>query len=97
MSEKNPRRSARPPASTEPTQGTTVGADTPVPESKIAGVIRRLRQRGGASLDELIAQTGWQPHTTRAALTGLRKKGHPISKIKVEGGTRYAIPERDPQ
>lgn len=32
--------------------------------------------RGGASLDELAGATGWLPHTTRAALTGLRKKGH---------------------
>jgi hypothetical protein len=29
----------------------------------------------GATLDQMVAATGWLPHTTRAALTGLRKKG----------------------
>jgi len=38
-----------------------------------------------------VAATGWLPHTTRAALTGLRKKGHAIARDRVEGVTRYAI------
>ena len=66
-------------------------AGTPAAESKIAMVIRLLRLEHGASLDDLVAETGWQPHTTRAALTGLRKKGHAISKEKVDGVTRYTI------
>jgi hypothetical protein len=37
----------------------------------------------------MIAATGWLPHTTRAALTGLRKQGFAIDKAKVEGVTRY--------
>ena len=60
-------------------------------ETKIGGVIRLLRQKGGVSLDELVALTGWQPHTTRAALTGLRKKSHAIAKVKLNGVTRYSI------
>jgi hypothetical protein len=36
-------------------------------------VIALLQQEQGATLAELIATTGWLPHTTRAALTGLRK------------------------
>ena len=48
-----------------------------------------LARDEGASLDELIAATGWLPHTTRAALTGLRKKGFAIDKTKVDGVTRY--------
>lgn len=57
-----------------------------------AGLVLSLLQRdGGASLDELVAATGWLPHTTRAALTGLRKKGHAIDKAKVNGATRYSV------
>jgi len=46
--------------------------------SKIAGVIARLSQPNGATIDELIGATGWLPHTTRAALTGLRKRGYTL-------------------
>lgn len=61
------------------------------PESKTARVIALLRREGGATLDELVAETGWQAHTTRAALTGLRKKGHAISNDKVDGVRRYRV------
>ncbi len=33
----------------------------------------------GATISELIAATGWLPHTTRAALTGLRKRGYALT------------------
>lgn len=64
---------------------------TPQSDTKIGAVIRRLGEEGGASLDDLVTATGWQPHTTRAALTGLRKKGHTIAKNTVDGVTRYSI------
>ena len=48
-----------------------------------------LAREEGASIEEMIAVTGWLPHTTRAALTGLRKQGFAIDKSKVEGVTRY--------
>ena len=63
----------------------------PRPESKIALVIRLLERSGGATLDKMVAATGWLPHTTRAALTGLKKKGYVISKAKVDEVTRYSI------
>jgi hypothetical protein len=43
----------------------------------------------GATLDQMIAATGWLPHTTRAALTGLKKKGYAISSDKVGGVRTY--------
>ena len=43
----------------------------------------------GATLDQMIEVTGWLPHTTRAALTGLRKKGYSISSDKVDGVRTY--------
>jgi hypothetical protein len=46
-----------------------------------------LTHEAGASLDELTTATGWQPHSCRAFLTGLRKKGWGIDRKKREDGT----------
>lgn len=59
--------------------------------SKIAIVADLLSRSEGAVLTELIAATGWLPHTTRAALTGLRKKGHAIERTKRGDLTCYRI------
>lgn len=61
--------------------------------SKIDAVLFLLSRTDGATLPELIAATGWLPHTTRAALTGLRKKGHEITRSKRDGATCYRIVE----
>lgn len=50
--------------------------------SKQALVIEMLSTKGGATLAALIEATGWLPHTTRAALTGLRKRGVPIERLR---------------
>ena len=58
-------------------------------QALIAGLLGRGQ---GATLDELIAATGWLPHTTRAALTGLRRKGCTLEKSSREDGkTAYRI------
>lgn len=54
-------------------------------------MIALLRPPQGATLTELIAATDWLPHTTRAALTGLKKKGHQIERCKRDGATCYTI------
>ena len=72
-------------------ESTPAPTPSPRPQSKTAVIVELLRRTGGASLAELVVATGWQPHTTRAALTGLRKKGHTIARDSVEGITRYAI------
>jgi len=60
--------------------------------SKQALVIDMLSKEDGATLDQLIAATGWLPHTTRAALTGLRKRGFEIARTPREsGGSLYRI------
>jgi Protein of unknown function (DUF3489) len=43
-----------------------------------AQVIELLRRAGGATIVDLTQATGWLPHTTRAALTGLRKRGYTV-------------------
>ena len=54
-------------------------------------MVALLRREQGATLAELIEATGWLPHTTRAALTGLRKKGHVIERSKRDDATCYRI------
>lgn len=61
------------------------------PGSKIGAVVTLLERDEGATLNEMVEVTGWLPHTTRAALTGLRKKGHAITKTKREDNTCYRI------
>ncbi len=59
--------------------------------SKQTIVIGMLTESNGATLDAMISATGWLPHTTRAMLTGLRKKGFALERIREEGVTTYRI------
>jgi len=43
--------------------------------SKLAEAMKLLRREGGVTIDELSAAMNWLPHSARAALTGLRKRG----------------------
>ena len=84
------------PDETAPAAETTKTAPAPaVPlaptRTKTAQVLDLLRRDTGATLDELVAATGWLPHTTRAALTGLRKKGHAIVRGKRDHMTCYTL------
>lgn len=83
---RRPRRMAR-----QTDDAAAVGVGGAGMPTKAARVLDLLHRPGGVSLDELVTATGWLPHTTRAALTGLRRKGHAIARDKVEGVTRYAI------
>jgi hypothetical protein len=65
------------------------GAPTSPPPrhgTKIAGVIELLQRDQGATLEALIAATGWLPHTARAALTGLRHRGYDVRLERGEKG-----------
>jgi Protein of unknown function (DUF3489) len=59
---------------------------TPRPGSKLATVIDLLQRSEGATLSNLIEATGWLSHTTRAALTGLRKRGYAVDRERTGGG-----------
>ena len=60
--------------------------------SKLAAVLGMLRRSAGATIDELTAATGWLPHTTRAAIAGLRKRGYSVIRDRAEeGGSVYRI------
>lgn len=60
--------------------------------TKSACVLSLLQRKQGATLAELVEATDWQPHTTRAMLTGLRKKGHAIERRKRDDVTCYHLP-----
>src|ERR1700722_15104920 len=62
--------------------------------SKLARIIALLEGDRGAPIGELVAAAGWLPHTTRAALTGLRKRGYPVAIDRSDDkrGTFYRIP-----
>lgn len=72
---------------------TAAPADVTLPRvTKASLLVELLQRKHGATLPELIAATGWLQHTTRAALTGLRKKGHVIERSKRDSATCYRIP-----
>lgn len=83
--------SATPPAAAEPPAAVTPTPPAARAGSKQAQLIELLGRDGGVSITDLAEALGWLPHTTRAALTGLRKKGHVIDKRSHDGVTRYAI------
>lgn len=60
--------------------------------SKLSLVIALLSVESGVSLQALAAATGWLPHTTRAALTGLRKRGFAVERLRDQkDGSVYRI------
>lgn len=59
--------------------------------SKNEAVLALLKRPEGATLEQMVEATGWLPHTTRAVLTGFKKKGHAITSVKVDGIRVYRI------
>ena len=62
--------------------------------TKTDAVLKLLERQQGATVAQLQKATGWQPHSVRAALSGLRKKDHDIRREKSEKGTVYKTAER---
>jgi len=60
--------------------------------TKQATLIALLSDDAGASVPTLAERLAWQNHTVRAALTGLRQKGHELARTKdADGTTVYRI------
>ena len=59
--------------------------DGPRSGSKQARIVKTLARKSGATLEALVDVTGWLPHTIRAALTGLRKRGYGIALERQDG------------
>jgi hypothetical protein len=75
------RRAGQQPSSRH--RSTTV--DEPRSGSKQALIVKMLSRKAGATLEALVDATGWLPHTTRAALTGLRKRGYAVLLERQDG------------
>lgn len=54
----------------------------PLRETKAAILRRLLARKAGADLAALQSATGWQPHSVRAGLSGLRKAGYIIDRTE---------------
>ncbi len=86
---------SRRPASAEDAETGIIPSQPVAPRAgtKISDVIEALKGGSGATIDEIVAATGWLPHTSRAALTGLRKRGYAITSDRSDPtrGTVYRI------
>lgn len=83
------------PATETPTQPEVAPkARTPREGTKQAALIAMLRAPDGATIEEIMAATGWQSHTVRGAMAGALKKklGLEVTSEKVDGrGRVYRI------
>ncbi len=63
------------------------------PPTKKTQLIRMLSRRSGVDVSTICEKFGWLPHTTRAALSGLRKSGLELTSEKPGNGrpSRYRI------
>jgi hypothetical protein len=86
------------PASEVASQAPTTRMPNQPRQTKASVVEALLTREGGASLEAMSEATGWQAHTCRAFLTGMRKKGRePIRASDKDGKSIYLIaPDRSP-
>ena len=72
---------------------TAAGRRGPRRTTKRDRLVRLLKAGSGRDIATLSRDLGWLPHTTRAALTRLRKVGYAIEKLPPQknGGSRYRI------
>ena len=63
------------------------------PSTKIAVAEALLRRPEGATMEQLVAATGWQAHSMRGAMSGnlKKKRGLVIASTKVDGVRTYRI------
>ncbi len=59
------------------------------PSGKAGTILGLLRRPKGSKITELQKATGWQAHSIRAAITGLRKRGIAITRSQDDGVTVY--------
>lgn len=60
-------------------------------QTKAALLRSRLADPGGVSLAALMEATGWQAHTLRAALSGVRKSGLTVTCRRAGADTIYTL------
>ena len=50
-------------------------------------ILNMMSRAKGAAIEQLQEATGWQPHSIRAVISILRKKGVAISRSQAKDGT----------
>ena len=76
------------PSIQEPAPKAPAPASRPIAKNtKQAQLVALLQRKSGASLVQISTRFGWQAHTTRAALSGLRKRGLVIERTARPGKT----------
>lgn len=66
-------------------------APKPPRKTKLSLLVDLISRKEGATLVELTSATGWLPHTARASISALRKRGHDVSCKRVNGVSRYNV------
>jgi len=62
------------------------------PPTKLDKLTALLHDPAGATMAQMTAATGWQPHSVRGAMAGsLRKKGHATESAVTDGVRRWRI------
>ena len=82
---------APPAAATAEAPNALTQEPAPRARTKTEQLVEMLKTPEGASVEELSNTFGWMHHSTRAALTGLRKKGHAIIRARQCSVTVYRI------
>ena len=83
------------PNASAPTAPAGAKARTPREGTKQATLIAMLQAPDGATIEEIMAATGWQSHTVRGAMAGALKKklGLEVTSEKIENrGRVYKLP-----
>jgi len=57
------------------------------PSSNLDQVVAALRARKGATIAQLVALTGWQPHSVRGAMSGALKKQRGFTMTSTKSGS----------
>lgn len=104
MSSKTKAKSKKPIKSKKPPAPQKAKAAKPSPQAKAEGgetkldkIINLLSRKEGATIQDLIDDTGWQSHTVRSALSYAlaKKRGYKIASSKENDGKRiYKIEEQ---
>lgn len=57
-------------------------------------IIDMLSRESGATLEDMSNTATWLTHSTRAFLSGLKKRGYDVVSYKAEGVRRYKIAKK---
>ena len=87
----NTNKAAKTAPSTDPASKT--GNPSAEKQTKAAAIIKLLRRPEGATLEQMMAATGWQKHSIRGFMAGTLKKKHDLTVVsmKLDGSRTYRV------